>query len=124
MGAGELPVSTTKGAGDRDKLVTIQQIAEVEGGGSFPTGAPTYLAEEWMAREDVPGGEAFSADQTSARFDVEWVMRYRADMDPDLVDVPKARRLVFKGRAHDIIGAVNEPGDAEIRLRTITSSRI
>ena len=36
---------------------------------------------------------------------VVFAFPYRADMDPDLIDVPKVRRLLYKGRVYDIVAA-------------------
>jgi head-tail adaptor len=65
----------------------------------------TLLDDVPMARTDVQGRERFIADQESALADTRWEMGYRADMDPDLVDVVKLRRLVVRGRVYDIEAA-------------------
>jgi hypothetical protein len=44
-------------------------------------------------------------------------------MDPDLVDVPKLRRVLFHGRIHDIVAA-NQIGMREgVELLTLASGR-
>lgn len=58
-----------------------------------------------MERIDIQGSERFTANQVSARAEVHWVMPYQQTMDPELVDVPKHRRLLYEGRTHDIEGA-------------------
>lgn len=89
--------------GERDRLVTIQQAATADAG--FPTETWTALVDAWMGKQQISGRERFAAAQVSAPFDTRWEMAYRADMDPELVDVPKARRLVYQGRVHDIVSA-------------------
>ena len=49
--------------------------------------------------------EVWKTDQLSAAADTKWTMPYRADLDPDLVDVAKTRRLVYKERVYGITGA-------------------
>jgi hypothetical protein len=51
-------------------------------------------------------------------------MYYRADMDPDLVDVPKARRLVFGGRVHDIAAAQHLGRREGIELSTKATTQV
>lgn len=92
--------------GERDKKVTIEQTTESAGSSSFPVDTWTTLAADvWMSRHDMKGSERFGAGQLSAAGDTRWEMGYRADMDPDLVDVPKVRRLNHQGRIYDIVAA-------------------
>lgn len=44
-------------------------------------------------------------------------------MDPDLVDVPKKRRLSYQGRIYDITSASVEGRKEAIRLTTLASSK-
>ncbi len=95
------------GAGARDRWVTIQtRPPEAVGQSGFPTDAPwSDLATVAMAREDVEAGERERGAQELAVSYTQWAMPYMPEMDPELVDVQKLRRLVFAGRQFDIIGA-------------------
>jgi len=91
-------------AGERDRAVTIQQLTESSGTSGFPVESWTTLATPvWMRRDDLRGNERFDAGQLSSPFDTRWEMPYREDMDPELVDVAKTRRLLYKNRAYDIV---------------------
>lgn len=111
-------------AGSLNLEVTVQQITD----GVDTSGAPietwTFLCKPFMAREAERGYERFGADQLSAASVLKWTMRYRADMDPDLVDVPKKRRLVYLDRAYDITAAETMDRKKGIVLRTLASSKV
>lgn len=111
-------------SGSRDRLVTIQQLSESAGSSHFPVETWTDLVTVSMSRLDIRGIERLQAMQVRAKVDAAWEMNYRADMDPDLVDVQKKRRLSFNGRLHDITYA-NQIGRREgIELTTIASSEV
>jgi SPP1 family predicted phage head-tail adaptor len=92
-------------SGQRTRAVTIQQLTESTGESGFPIETWTTLAVEYMARLDLRANEQFAVNQTSAFAETQWHMPYREDMDPDLVDVAKTRRLVYEGRTYDILTA-------------------
>lgn len=96
---------TPMDAGERDRAVTLQQVADGTGTSRFPTEAATTLATVFAKRVDIKGRKRFEADQVTAPYDTHWEIAYRTDMDPDEIDVPKARRLVYKGRVYDIVHA-------------------
>jgi hypothetical protein len=107
--------------GLRDKLVTI------EGGtpGTTGSGTPTVtwnvaIGDEWMSKHDVRGTELLAAAQFNANVDSEWEFPYRADMDPDLVDVPKLRRLSFSGRKYNILRAIKRQRHEGNGIRLVT----
>jgi head-tail adaptor len=88
--------------------VTIQQAPSTDAteDSGFPSEEWTTLATNvWMSRRSLSGDERFTAGQLSSKAQLEWGMSYRADMDPDLVDVPKLRRLVYQGATYDILSA-------------------
>ena len=92
-------------AGQRDKSIVIEAMsADVS-----PTGMPietwSPLATVWASRRDVQAAERFTASQTSAWQRTVWQMPYRADCDPERVDVVRLRRIVFGGRVFDIEAA-------------------
>lgn len=92
--------------GERDKAVTIQQLTASKGTSRFPVETWSALATPiWMRKMDLRQQERFAAAQLSAPAETQWEMGYRADMDPELVDVPKTRRLVYQGFAYDITSA-------------------
>ena len=74
---------------------------------------------EWMTRRDVSAQERLAADQMTASLVTVWTMAYRPDMDPDLVDVAKLRRLVFGERIFDITGAAVIGSYEGIELATL-----
>lgn len=123
-GAAVLSGSPRLAAGRRDSTVTIQQARPV-------TATTGVEIENWvdlhpterMSRLDVRADERDAANQTSAFVETVWQMPYRCDMDPDLVDVPAKRRLVFSGRAYDIRSAVRI-GRHGIELLTVAGSRL
>lgn len=105
--------------GERDRLVTIQTMAQGTAGSGFPIETPTTLATVWMRKLDAQGRERLTADQIAARGDTQWEMGYREDMDPDLVDVPKARWLLYQGRRYDIVAASQIGRREGVELMTI-----
>lgn len=109
------------GSGARDRQVTIQQLIESKGASNFPVeGWTDLLANVWAAKKEVRGLERFVADQVSAPFDAKWEIPYVPSMDPDLIDVPKTRRLVVKGRVHDIVSAAEIGRRQAIELMTLS----
>lgn len=91
--------------GARDRSVTVQQLTEGTGSSGFPTSSWTTLATVWMQKQDMRARERYEFGQLSASADTRWEMGYRTDMDPELVDVAKVRRLVYQGRIYDIVEA-------------------
>lgn len=94
--------------GERDWIVELQQLTQPDQ--ADDSGAPeenwtTLVAQMPAAKYDVNGQERFAAQQLSASYDTRWEINYRADMDPELVVVAKVRRLVHRGRVHDIVAA-------------------
>ena len=107
-------------AGKRDQLVTIEEVTDdVDGEGAPIETWTTLVANMPAARYELQGWERLKADQMSARYDARWEMNYRIDMDPDLVDVPKARRIVCRGRTHDIVACRIVGRKAGIEVETI-----
>jgi head-tail adaptor len=88
--------------GERDRLVTIQTLTSSIGSSGFPVESWATLRTAWMMKRDARGDERFVKDQTTAQQVTVWEAPYMADMDPELVDVRKERRLVYQGRAYDI----------------------
>lgn len=94
-------------AGLMDRRVTIQYVTDGEDSRGTPTEDWTTLdpVYVYMQKNDLQGRERLVAHQMSAPADTRWVMGYRSDMDPELVNVPKKRRLSYQGRIYDIVSA-------------------
>lgn len=108
--------------GALDREVTIQQLSS-ESSGGYPTESWTTLESGvWMSRKDMRGSERFMASQLSAAFDTRWELHWREDMDPDVVDVPKKRRLLYRGRVYDITAAVELGRQEGIALYTLAKA--
>lgn len=116
--------------GHRDRLITIEQrsatdAVDSEGAPTPDTAGWTTLVSEMPAsKQHIQGRERFVSDQESARFDTRWEINYRTDMDPELVDVQKLRRIIHNGRTYDIVDA-SEIGRREgIELLTLAGSKV
>jgi SPP1 family predicted phage head-tail adaptor len=105
--------------GLRNRKVTIQQAADSVATTGFPVETWTTLADVWMSREDMTMRERSMADQLSAKADSRWQMPYRSDMDPELLDIPKVRRLSYQGRLYDIVSASLIGQRAGVELTTL-----
>ena len=109
-------------AGQRQRYVLIQQRTDPEA--QFEQWES--LEWVWMARDDVSADlradERFKSDQEMAYADTKWIMPYRPDMDPELVDVTHVRRLVYEGRTYDIRAAM--PAGIKRDIELITLARV
>lgn len=113
-------------SGKRDRLVTIQQLTDStdpDSGEPIETWT-TLVANFPVSKADVSGDETFKADQQSAKFDSEWEGNWRNDMDPDVYDIPKVRRLLFGQRVHDIVHCEEVGRRAGIVLQTLAGSKV
>lgn len=91
--------------GERTRVVRIDALSESQGASGFPIESWTLLTTLYAGRFEDRGTERFRTDQTSATTLTRWEVGYRSDLDPELVDVPKTRRLVHQGRVFDIVAA-------------------
>jgi hypothetical protein len=94
-------------SGKRDRTVKLEQFTAADAADPN-SGEPvetwtTLVPRMPVGRIGVSGWERFKENQVTARFDDAWEMNYRADMDPDLVDLPKRRKMVYEGRELDIV---------------------
>jgi head-tail adaptor len=82
--------------------ITFEALTEVEG----PSGNPVWdwvpLYAVFAEHVNINAAERFSGDQVVAREYTRWVFAFDARMDPDVIDVPKTRRLTYGVRAYDI----------------------
>jgi SPP1 family predicted phage head-tail adaptor len=111
-------------AGALDREVTIQQLTESTGGSGFPVEAWARLDDVWMSRRDTRGYELQRAGTLAGAVQTVWQCQYREDLDPELLDVQKKRRLLVNGRAHDIVFASVIGRQDGIELVTIASSEV
>ena len=92
--------------GVRDRKVTIEQATTATGTGGFPVETWTTLVSMYASRAELAARERMTgADRHEARYTTRWEINYRADMDPESVDVAAVRRVVHEGRVHDIVSA-------------------
>lgn len=111
-------------AGERDRLVTIQMLAESKGLSNYPVESWQALTTVWASRGDMGGTEQFAENQQSAPYQVVFTIPWMDSMDPDLVNVPKARRLVVKNRVYDIVGAAEVGRRNGIELMTVSGGLV
>jgi SPP1 family predicted phage head-tail adaptor len=117
--------ATAMEPGERDRAVVIQQVTDSIGSAGSPVETWTTLdAQVWMRKLDASQAERFRAAQLSAPFDTQWEMGYRDDMDPELVDVTKVRRLVYQGRVYDIVSASQIGRREGIELLTLAKGKV
>ena len=84
MNGGAVPMES----GERDRVVTIQQLAETVATSKFPSENWTTLkAGVFMRKIDAKQYERVKGDQIAAAFDTQWEMPYLTSMDPEIVDV-------------------------------------
>ena len=110
--------------GRRRRLVTIEQVVQSKGPSGRPVDSWEPLGMAWMAREDADMrpdiAEHIDANQRSARTDVTWRMLYQANMDSEVFDVARERRLVYLGRIYNIVRAV--PDGPDVVITTIAKA--
>lgn len=91
--------------GRRDYRIAIEACTDTVGPSQFPIETWTPLATLWAHWAPGGGSESFTTQQLSGRASDRWTIPYRADCDPDLVDVVKVRRVRRSGRVYDIVAA-------------------
>lgn len=93
---------TPRGAGTRDRVVTIQSTPAPAGPG-YPVETFTDLTTVRARRQDTGGRERFVDNKHSAPFDTTWELPYIDAMDPERQQVAKKFRLVHATRIHDVV---------------------
>lgn len=106
-------------AGDFDREVTIQAMTESIATDRSPVESWSDLDTVFMALMPTRAQERFRAAQVSAPIESRWLSQYHPELDPDLVNVVKTRRLVFAGRVYDITGAQQIGRQEGIELMTL-----
>lgn len=122
------PAPRGRGAttGSRDKVITIQ--ARPAGVTRDTSGAPidgpwtTHLDTVLAEREDIQGRERLTAQQLTAQYDTRWRIPFVASMDPDALNVPKLRRVVYRGRVLEIVFARTLGRQEGIELLTLAKA--
>jgi SPP1 family predicted phage head-tail adaptor len=113
--------------GELNRAIVFQELTEGRGETSQPTEVWTDLVEVMARKVNQRGEERLEAGQVAASFDTMWQTYYREDIDPDLIDVTKKRRITYLGRVHDITRAdVIEVGGMRqgLEFETIASGRV
>lgn len=111
--------------GAMDRLVTIQQLTETRDSVSKAVKLTwSTLGTAFMSARPLRGRERFTAEQLSAPVDTVWQTHHREDLDPEIVDVPKSRRLLYRGRTHEIVSASHVGMREGIELMTLASSKV
>ncbi len=101
--------------GVRDRYLMLQQRTS----GVGPTGRPleswSALRPTWAMKMDGRGAERFrsEADLLAPSMGTSWTIPYSADMDPEIVNVPATRRILYRGAVYDIVAAGFENGVAK-----------
>ena len=122
FGGGIVPMDP----GERDRYVLVQQRSTTDTGDSsgFPSETWTTLTNLWMSKQELKGSERYMAQQLSGSIVTRWESAYLESMDPELVDVVKLRRLVYKGRAYDITSADQIGRREGIEFMTLAASAV
>lgn len=112
------------GSGKRDRRIVLQQLTEGQGGSGFPIETWQDLATVWANKFEPPPFfhyEKFVPDieQEIASYETIWTIPYMESMDPELVEVPKKRRIIVKNRVHDIVAAQEVGRRRAIQLSTV-----
>lgn len=114
--------------GERDRFVRLEKLTETRDSVSkAPLASWTKLADVWaskMERKDPTARERFVANQLSAAFETRWEIGYRADMDPELVDVAKDRRITYQGRTYGVIFGRQIGRRDAIELFTLAAGKV
>jgi hypothetical protein len=92
-------------SGERDIQITIERVVQGTGDSGFPVERPGAALQAWAKREYVTLTERNLSGQMTASSVIRWEIPYMADMDPDLVPVPKERWIVYQNRRYDIQAA-------------------
>lgn len=117
--------SATTGA--RDRFVTIQErpttISKDRSGTPIDGPWTTHLDHVAVERVDIEGRERFTAQQLTTPYDTRFRLPYVPSMDPETQNVPKLRRVLYRGRVHDIVFAKLLGRQEGIELLTIATAK-
>jgi head-tail adaptor len=96
-------------AGQRDLLITIERLVEIDPDSDFPTEDWKQPFQLWASREYVSLEERAQSAQLMASAVVRWEVPYTEALDPDAIDVSNKRRVVYQARVYNIIAAEMRP---------------
>jgi hypothetical protein len=119
-----MPRASLSHAGERDFNISIEKLRDDLPASNFPVETWRQLFQTWAKREFVSMDEDTKLDQLSAHTVQMWSMPYCSDLDPDVHDVPKTRRIVHMDRIYDITKAEVMPrcDGREIVLTTLSKA--
>lgn len=117
-------MSPRSGSGERQHLVTVQQLTETKGESKMVVQTWTALMQIRASKDDASGRERFVASQTTSPYDTTWQIPYIASMDPDIVNVPKNRRILYQGRVYDIVSARTVGFHRVVELETLAGGTV
>lgn len=125
IGRSVLTGKASNTAGQRDRYVTIERkIAPDEADEGYPVEDWEELRKVFMFRRDLRADERVSMGQESAFAETTWQSEYMADMDPELVDLPATTRIVYAGRAYNIVAASRMERKSGLEFMTLAGTRI
>lgn len=120
-------MTTRVSSGQRDREVVVQALTESIASSGFPIESWATLRTVKAQKLDMTDNrwrERFISNQNSAPADTRWSLPYSADYDPELVDVSKVRRLVYRGRTYDIIAALMVGRREGVEFATLSSGAV
>lgn len=119
-----LQVKPRTSSGQRFYRVTIETLTAGTTTSGFPGGTWDPLRTVWMSKADIRADERFAAGQDSAYYETQWFAEYASDMDPELVDLPKSRRLNTRGRIYNIRAAAVVGHNQGLEITTLAQPRV
>lgn len=93
-------------AGDMRHSVRIERLSSTQDAAGQPQRTWTLIAERRAAIQRTPGSEVFASAQREGRVPVVFRLRYLSGVLP-------AMRLVFDGKVHNILSAIDPDGRRE-----------
>lgn len=111
-------------SGARDRWVTMQALTESKGPSGFPVESWDDLTSFWAAKQESGGRERLLAAQLTSSYDAILELPYSEQWDPELMDVPKKRRLVMHDREFDIVFAEQIGRKRGVRVMTLARTNV
>lgn len=111
-------------AGEATYLVELESLNEAKAASGYPGGTWDPLVAVYAKKVTASGRERFAANQTTSPTSITWEFEYLESMDPDRLNVPKLRRLVYLGRMYDITAAALVGWHRKIRVETLSGGTV